>query len=96
MCASADALVLLVVASVGAVLLALAGGGAVLMCLPFAVPGFFLARAARSAVRFHRGQEPLPSVVDTASGERSWRDAERAAVAAGFGKALLRSRHATT
>ena len=95
-CASADALVLLVVALAGAAVLGLVGAGPVLMWLPFALPMTFLVRAAVSGSRFHRAQEPLPQTVDTARGEQSWRDAERSAVAAVFGRALLRRRHATS
>ena len=90
-CASADAFVLLVVAVAGSALLGLAGAG--LAWLPLVLPSIFLARAAVSGYRFHRGQAPLPAVVDTVRGELSWRDAERTAVAAVFGRALIRSRH---
>ncbi len=91
-CASADAVVLLAVAVAGAAALRLAGAGAILVWLPFALPAIFLVRAAVSGSRFRRGHEPLPAVVDTVQGEQSWRDAERAAVAEVFGRALVRSR----
>ena len=90
-CASADAVVLLGVAVAGSALLGLAG--ARLAWLPLVIPVVFLVRAAVSGYRFHRGHAPLPAVVDTVRGELSWRDAERTAVAAVFGRALLRSRH---
>ena len=90
-CASADAVVLLGVAAVGSALLGLAG--ARLAWLPPLLPAVFLVQAAVASSRFHRGQAPLPAVVDTVRGELSWRDAERAAVAAVFGRALIRSRH---
>ncbi|MFI5099692.1 MAG: hypothetical protein ACHQE5_04130 [Actinomycetes bacterium] len=92
-CASADAVVLLAVAVVGAAALRLGGAGTVLVWLPFALPVIFLVRAAVSGSRFRRGHEPLPAVVDTVLGEQSWRDAERTAVAAAFGRALVRGRH---
>ena len=92
-CASADAVVLLAVAVAGAALLRLAGAPTELVLLPFTLPAIFLVRAAVSGSRFHRGHPPLPALVDTADGEQSWRDAERTAVAAVFGRALLRSRH---
>jgi hypothetical protein len=91
--ASADAVVLLAVAIAAAALLRVAGVGTVLVLLPFTLPGIFLVRAAVSSSRFHRGHRPLPAYVDTARGEQSWRDAERNAVAAAFGRALVRSRH---
>jgi hypothetical protein len=90
-CASADAVVLLGVAVAGSALLGLAG--ARLAWLPLVLPVVFLVRAAVSGYRFHRDNAPLPAVVDTVRGELSWRDAERTAVAAVFGRALLRSRH---
>jgi hypothetical protein len=90
-CASADAFVLLVVAAVGSALLGLTGAS--LAWLPLALPAIFLVRAAVSGYRFHRGHAPLPAHVDTARGQLSWRDAERAAVAAVFGRALIRRRH---
>ncbi len=91
-CASADAAVLLAVAVAGAAALRLAGAGTVLVWLPFAMPAILLVRAAVSGSRFHRSHEPLPTVVDTVQGQQSWRDAERTAVAAVFGRALVRSR----
>jgi len=93
LCASADAVVLLAVAVAFAALLRLMGADTVLVLLPFGLPGIFLVRAAVSSGRFHRRHQPLPALVDTARGEQSWRDAERTAVAAVFGRALLRSRH---
>jgi hypothetical protein len=95
-CASADAVMLLGAAVAGAAALLLTGAPAVLVWLPFALPVIFLVRAAVSGSRFHRGHEPRPAVVDTVQGERSWRDAERIAVAAVFGRALVRSRHVAT
>lgn len=92
-CASADAVVLLVGTVAGAALLRLAGAPTGLVMLPFTFPAIFLVRAAVSSSRFHRGHMPLPTHVDTARGEQSWRDAERTAVAAVFGRALVRSRH---
>jgi hypothetical protein len=89
-CASADAFVLLVVAVACSALLGLAGAG--LAWLPLVLPAIFLVRAAASGYRFHRGHAPLPALVDTARGELSWRDAERSAVAAVFGRALMRRR----
>jgi hypothetical protein len=89
-CASADAFVLLVVAVACSALLGLAGAG--LAWLPLVLPAIFLVRAAASGYRFHRGHAPLPALVDTARGELSWRDAERSAVAAVFGWALMRRR----
>lgn len=91
-CASADAGVLLVVAIAAAVVLRLTGAGTVVVLAPFTLPGVFLVQAAASSSRFHRGHQPLPALVDTAQGERSWRDAERIAVAAVFGRALVRRR----
>ena len=91
-CASADAVVLLVVAVAGAVALRMAGADAGIVLLLFSLPAIFLVRAAVSGSRFHRGHEPLPATVDTVLGEQSWRDAERIAVAAVFGRALVRSR----
>ena len=90
-CASADAVVLLGVAVAGSALLGLAGAG--LAWLPFVLPAIFLVRAALTGYRFHRGHAPLPACVDTVRGEQSWRDAERTAVAAVFGRALVRRRH---
>ena len=90
-CASADAVVLLGVAVAGSALLGLAGAG--LAWLPLVLPAIFLVRAAVTGYRFHRGQAPLPARVDTVRGELSWRDAERTAVAAVFGRALMRGRH---
>jgi hypothetical protein len=92
-CASADALVLLAVAVAGSALLRLTSAGTVLVLLPFTLPGIFLVRAAVSSSRFHRAHQPLPALVATARGEQVWRDAERTAVAAVFGRALVRSRH---
>jgi hypothetical protein len=91
-CASADAVLLLGVAIAGSVVLRLAGVDAGLAWLPFALPAIFLVRAALSSYRFHRGHAPLPALVDTVRGEQSWRDGERTAVAAVFGRALIRSR----
>lgn len=91
-CASADAVVLLAVAVVCAVALRLAGARTGLVWLPFALPAIFLVRAAVSGSRFHRSHRPLPDTVGTVQGEQSWRDAERSAVAAAFGRALVRSR----
>ena len=82
---------LLVVALAGSALLGLAGAG--LAWLPLVLPAIFLVQAAVAGYRFHRGHAPLPAVVDTVRGEQSWRDAERMAVAAVFGRALRRSRH---
>jgi hypothetical protein len=90
-CASADAFVLLVVAVAGSALLGLAGVG--LAWLPLVLPAIFVVRAAVAGYRFHRGHAPLAARVDTVRGELSWRDAERAAVAAVFGRALIRRRH---
>jgi hypothetical protein len=87
---------LLAVAVACAALLRLTGAGTIPVLLPFALPGIFLVRAALSSSRFHRRHQPLPAMVDTARGEQSWRDAERTAVAAVFGRALLRSRHLVT
>jgi hypothetical protein len=95
-CASADAVALLAVAVAGAVALRLTGAGTVVAWLPFALPAIFLVRAAVSRSRFHRGHEPLPAVLDTVQGELSWRDAERSAVAAVFGRALVRSRRSVS
>jgi hypothetical protein len=92
-CASADAVVLLGVAVAGSALLGLTGVG--LAWLPLVLPVIFLVRAALAGHRFHRGQAPLPARVDTVRGEQSWRDAERMAVAAVFGRALMRRRHPT-
>ena len=92
-CASADAVVALVVAVAGAAAVRLAGAPTGLVLLPFTLPAIFLVRAAVSSSRFHRRHMPLPALVGTADGEQSWRDAERTAVAAVFGRALLRSRH---
>jgi hypothetical protein len=94
-CASADAVVLLAVAVAGAVVLRLSGAGTVVVLLPFILPGIFLVQAAVSSARFHRAHQPLPARVDTTRGEQSWRDAERTAVAAVFGRALARGRHLT-
>ena len=91
-CASADAVLLLGLAVVGAVVLRLTGAATGVVLLPFALPVIFLVRAAMSGNRFHRGHEPLPAVVETSHGELSWRDAERSAVAASFGRALVRGR----
>jgi hypothetical protein len=91
-CASADAFLLLAIAVAGSALLRVAGTGAGLAWLPFALPGILLVRAAASGYRFHRRHAPLPGIVHTIKGELSWRDAERTAVAALFGRALLRSR----
>ena len=91
-CASADAVILLLVATAGAAALRLAGADTDIALLPFVLPAAFLFRAAVSGTRFHRGQQPLPAVVDTVRGEQSWRDAERIAVAAVFGQALVRNR----
>jgi len=93
-CASADAVVLLVVAVFAAAALRFAGAGMVLVWLPFVLPAVFLVRAAVSSYSFHVGHEPLPARVDTVQGEQSWRDAERMAVAAVFGRALVRDRRA--
>lgn len=92
-CASADAVVALAVTVAGAAAVRLAGAPTGLVLLPFTLPAIFLVRAAVSSFRFHRGHQPLPALVDSAHGEQSWRDAERTAVAAVFGRALLRSRH---
>lgn len=92
-CASADAVVLLGIALAGSALLRLAGVGAGLAWLPFALPAIFLVLALVSGSRFHRVHAPLPALVDTVRGEQSWRAAERTAVAAVFGRALVRSRH---
>jgi hypothetical protein len=89
-CASADALVLLGLAVAGSTLLGLAGAG--LAWLPLVLPATFLVQAAVAGYRFHRDHAPLPAVVDTVRGEQSWRDAERSAVAAVFGRALIRRR----
>jgi hypothetical protein len=91
-CASADAVVLLAVAVAAAVVLRLTGAATVVVLLPFTLPGVFLVRAAVSSSRFHRGHQPLPALIDTTRGEQSWRDAERIAVAAAFGRALVRRR----
>jgi hypothetical protein len=93
-CASADAVVLLGLAVAGSALLGLAGVR--LAWLPLVLPAIFLVRAAVASYRFHRANAPLPTVVDTARGELSWRDAERSAVAAVFGRALTRRRHLRT
>lgn len=90
--ASADAVVLLAAAVVVAAVLRLAGAPVAVVWLPFALPVIFLVRAAVTASRFHRAHDPLPALVDTARGEQSWRDAERAAVATSFGRALVRRR----
>lgn len=91
-CASADAVLLLAIAVLAAVVLRLNGAGTVVVLLPFTLPGIFLARAAASSSRFHRSHQPLSTLVDTAQGEQSWRDAERIAVAAVFGRALVSRR----
>ena len=91
-CASADAVVLLAVAVVAAGSLLIAGASMAFVWLPFALPAAFLFRAAVSSSRFHRGHSPLPGLVDILQGEQSWRDAERTAVAAVFGRAVVRSR----
>ena len=93
-CASADALVLLGVAVVASALLGLAGAG--LAWLPLVLPAVFLVQSAVASSRFHRAHAPLPARVDTVRGEQSWRDAERMAVAAVFGRALKRRRHLTS
>jgi hypothetical protein len=98
-CASADAAVLLVVSVACAALLRATGASAAIVWAPFILPALFLIRAALCSSRFHGAHEPLPTVVDAPQGELSWRDAERAAVAAVFGRALLRQRrvaHAVT
>ena len=92
-CASADALVLLAVAVTGSALLSLTGADTVLVLLPFTLPGIFLVRAAVSSSRFHRAHQPLPALVATPRGDHLWRDAERTAVAAVLGRALVRRRH---
>ena len=93
LCASADAVVLLALAVAVAVALRLFGAPVGLVWLPFVLPAVLLVRAAAAGSRFHRAQEPRPAVVDTVHGELSWRDAERSAVAAAFGRALVRGRH---
>ena len=94
-CASADAVVLLGLAVAASALLGLAGAGAGagLAWLPLVLPVVFLVQSAVASSRFHRGQAPLPARVDTVRGEQSWRDAERIAFAAVFGRALMRRRH---
>jgi hypothetical protein len=91
-CASADAVVLLVLAVAVCVLCRLAGLGPVVAWAPFVLPAVYLVRAAVSSSRFHHRHEPLPTHVDTVRGELSWRDAERMAVAAVFRHALVRGR----
>ncbi|MEP6761362.1 MAG: hypothetical protein ABJA93_08345 [Sporichthyaceae bacterium] len=92
-CASADAFVLLGIAVATSALQRFAGAAPGLPWLPFALPAIFLVQAALSGYRFHRCHAPLPALVDTIRGELPWRDAERTAVAAAFGRALVRSRH---
>jgi hypothetical protein len=88
--ASADALVLTVLAAVAAVLLGLSDVSAVLVVLPFAAPLVLLAFSFAAARRFHRD-----AVVEGFAAEDaavSWRIRERRAVASVFAPALLRNR----
>src|SRR5262249_15635928 len=57
-CASADALLLLVVAIAAAVVLRVVGVPAWVCVLPFAVPAVLLVRAGSASARFHRGVRP--------------------------------------
>jgi hypothetical protein len=83
--ASADAFVTVVVAIAAAVVLVLVGD-TTWSAAPFLVPSCLAVRAAvvgRSSSR--RSRESFPD-------ERAWREAERGAVAATFGRALRRPR----
>jgi hypothetical protein len=85
--ASADALITLAAAAAVAVALVLTHETAWAL-LPFAVPAWFLFRAARAArASSRRSQAAFPD-------RRSWRDAERAAVATVFFKVMRRRRAA--
>jgi hypothetical protein len=85
--ASADAVVTLAAAAAVSVVLVLTGE-AVWAPLPFAVPAGFMVRAARVARLSSRRNR------DAFADRRSWRDAERAAVAAVFFKVMRRRRSA--
>jgi hypothetical protein len=85
--ASADALLLTVLATIVGVALRLNGAGPWTVALPFIGPLVMLASALLAARAFRRGVVAEPD----GSG-RSWRDQERQAVARVFGPALVRNR----
>ena len=85
--ASADALLLTVLATVVGVALRLNGAGVWTVALPFAGPVVLLGSALLAARAFHRGV-----VVESDGSGPSWRDQERQAVARVFGPALVRNR----
>ena len=85
--ASADALLLTVLATIVGVALRLNGAGTWTVALPFAGPLVLLGSALLAARSFHRGV-----AVESGSTGPSWRDQERQAVARVFGAALVRNR----
>ncbi len=91
-CASADAVVLLVLAALAAALLRAGGAPAGLALLPFVLPVAFVTVAGARAAQFRRAHQPRAATLETSRGTLSWRDAERTAVAAVFGRAIRRPR----
>ncbi len=85
--ASADALLLTVLATIVGVALRLNGAGVWTVALPFLGPMVLLGSALLAARAFHRGV-----TFDPDGAGPSWRDQERQAVARVFGPALLRNR----
>jgi hypothetical protein len=89
--ASADALVLVLVAGIAALVLGRAELGVAICLLPFAVPLFFVGWALLSGFRSSRASR----VWFRTQGEEdlaAWRDSEREAVARVFLRAVLRNR----
>lgn len=89
--ASADALVLVVVAFVASMLVGRLGGSALASLVPFLVPLLFVGWAMVSSSRSSRASRVWFRRQD-GDGLATWRDAEREAVASVFVRALLRNR----
>jgi hypothetical protein len=105
--ASADALVLIVLAGLASWLVGRLGGSTVLLVVPFLLPLIFVgwalvssSRSSRASRVWFRRQASLDAVGKAAEkaadakedGLSTWRDAERQAVASVFVRALFRNR----
>ena len=93
--ASADALVLIVVAGLASWLVGRLGGSAILSAVPFLLPLLFVGWAVVSSSRSSRASRVwFRRQCDEADtdGLSTWRDAERQAVASVFVRALFRNR----
>jgi hypothetical protein len=88
--ASADALLLIVVAAIAAVLLGWAHAPLGIIVLPFLAPLALMGWSLLAAREFHR--DLADEAVSSEEARVSWRVRERQAVASVFGPALIRNR----